>query len=971
MKKLIIGLVAFILLIILALVVVPSFLDPNRYKGEIEARFKESSGLTLALRGPVSLSLFPVPKATVSDVTVSNNSKTIASVNSIIAYPKLAGLLSGKFELESLEVTSPKIIIERTEGVYNWENAKNSPVSEPAAASSPSASGGKVDMAINSVKINDGNIQYRDENNEYKITGLNATASIGSLRGPVKFNADMNFDGENIALRGGVENFSDLTADIEGDFMGSKISYRGRQGDGKLSVSSPDISPLVQKFRIREIEHLGGKPVGFSADVTRHENIIALKNMDISLGETKGSGSLSVGEEETSGYTEITTNLKFQNLKLDDLLPPEGFQSKIPPEEKKSERENFREGIKKKTMAHVQFSTDRASYNKNVLNNLQFIATVDGDNIVLSPFNADIPGGGRLEVFGTISKDSNGRAFDGAIAGQGTDLRKLLETYQVDVGRAKPAVLKQYAFSSNIYTRLAEDKTTLNLTKADVSFDETRFSGNIEVVLAESANGSKQIPDIDLTGSIGKINFDDYLADSKPAPAAPVDPNRPQGVIEKQLNFDWLREFPVKGKANLNIGSIGFGGDIYSGVKLQTNFRPGEISIGSVVASGRKIQFSARGALMAGSERAKVVIEANLGQIDTANFISAEKQAADKAAAGTPKKKGKARWSTEPFDFKPLDELDVEFVINTPLLKHRELAIGNLIAKGVLDRGKLSLDRFDGNMFGGALRTKGNFDISSVPTFAVNFAADNMNLVEVAQKLADNNRLANGRTNISGSLTAGGVHQLAMIQNLEGAVTIAGSDIWVKGFDVDVFAQQLTNINSALNIVPLVKTVSDDSSVTKINVLKGSLLAGQGVVKPQNFQLQTKSGQGRYEGYADLVNWVMDTKAIFNLIMPDGKDRPGLGIRMSGDIDEPKIEVDSDEIRRYIERRLVNYLGKRNIIPQEVQGLIGGNTRSGGGQEADQETPAANDNKPPTKKEIKNELIKQGTQELLRGVLKQ
>ena len=71
-KKLLIGGSAVIVLLVVALLAAPVFIDVNAYKPEIAAQVKRATGRDLVLDGPISLSLLPTPRVTVEGVNFFN-----------------------------------------------------------------------------------------------------------------------------------------------------------------------------------------------------------------------------------------------------------------------------------------------------------------------------------------------------------------------------------------------------------------------------------------------------------------------------------------------------------------------------------------------------------------------------------------------------------------------------------------------------------------------------------------------------------------------------------------------------------------------------------------------------------------------------------------------------------------------------------------------------------------------------------
>ena len=72
MRKLIIGIVALIVLAVGAVLIVPGFLDWNRYKPDIAAAVEQQTGRKLAIDGDIDLRILPSPRLSVAGVRLAN-----------------------------------------------------------------------------------------------------------------------------------------------------------------------------------------------------------------------------------------------------------------------------------------------------------------------------------------------------------------------------------------------------------------------------------------------------------------------------------------------------------------------------------------------------------------------------------------------------------------------------------------------------------------------------------------------------------------------------------------------------------------------------------------------------------------------------------------------------------------------------------------------------------------------------------
>jgi AsmA protein len=109
-KTIIIGVVAFVL-IVLALAVIPRFLDVNQYRGRIQAELQNRLGRPVTL-GDINLSLLP-PSLQVKEVAIGEDSRfgvgPFAKAQLLAVRVSLMPLPRKKVEIQSLRLINPDI----------------------------------------------------------------------------------------------------------------------------------------------------------------------------------------------------------------------------------------------------------------------------------------------------------------------------------------------------------------------------------------------------------------------------------------------------------------------------------------------------------------------------------------------------------------------------------------------------------------------------------------------------------------------------------------------------------------------------------------------------------------------------------------------------------------------------------------------------------------------------------------------
>jgi uncharacterized protein involved in outer membrane biogenesis len=216
--RFVIGAVLVLFVLVVAAVGAAALLiDPSAFKPRIEAAVERATGRTLALRGPIRLAWRLPPGIVATDLALANppgfSRPEMARIGTLAARVALLPLLSGRVEIESIELTAPDVLLERdTAGHANWQFVPKSEGAAPAAT--PAATAGSAQaprFVVGSVRIRDGRFAWRDA-----ASGRSATLGVPRLdlqpAGPdsVTIAGDLLADGRTLALSGEVGSFARL-----------------------------------------------------------------------------------------------------------------------------------------------------------------------------------------------------------------------------------------------------------------------------------------------------------------------------------------------------------------------------------------------------------------------------------------------------------------------------------------------------------------------------------------------------------------------------------------------------------------------------------------------------------------------------------------------------------------------------------------------------------------------------------------
>jgi len=149
---------ALLLLLVGALGIAVTLLDPNDYKPQIVAAVQQATGRTLSLGGPLRVSRSLWPTIEVTDVTLANlpagTRPDLARAERIVAQLSLPALLRRRIEVSKLTLEGPNILFEFVGGKPNW-------ILEPSAVSQTSLSSWPVTFDVRQAHVRNGMVTLR------------------------------------------------------------------------------------------------------------------------------------------------------------------------------------------------------------------------------------------------------------------------------------------------------------------------------------------------------------------------------------------------------------------------------------------------------------------------------------------------------------------------------------------------------------------------------------------------------------------------------------------------------------------------------------------------------------------------------------------------------------------------------------------------------------------------------------------
>lgn len=347
MKKLIIGLVAIVVLLVVAVVAIPFFIPLDTIKAELIAQAKQATGRDVRIDGDFKLSIFPNAEFVAGKVSVGNakggKAANMASIDRVSVSVALIPLISGNVDVNSFVIDKPVINLEIDKnGKPNWEfAAAGGGDSKPAAAESKGAdsSGGSplAGITLDDVRLVDGTITYSDATSgaTHRLDAINWKVALPSLTDPVAVNGDFVWNKEKIdialtlATPDTLLNAKKTKIDtsisaslVKLDFKGSATNAKSLSAGGAVTLDVPSIRKLAAWVGSPiDAPGSGYGPLKITGTVAVDGSKYAFKQAKLAVDEIEGSGDFAF--DGGGKVPAVSAILKLGMLDLNPYLPPE------------------------------------------------------------------------------------------------------------------------------------------------------------------------------------------------------------------------------------------------------------------------------------------------------------------------------------------------------------------------------------------------------------------------------------------------------------------------------------------------------------------------------------------------------------------------------------------------------------------------------------------------------------------------
>ncbi|MFZ5930812.1 MAG: AsmA family protein [Pseudomonadota bacterium] len=502
-RKIAIGMAAVLAGLVAAALILPGYIDWNRFRGEIEHQASAITGRQVRIEGAISFSMLPRPALSLENATLANSvgatAPVMLSLERLEAQLGMLALLSGKIQVANFRLIAPVLNLETLpDGSHNWAwqtDAKNS----------------RPGIRFDNVLVERGSLRYRNHvsGNDIVTREMDLQLSAGSLQGPFTAKGSLRLQDVAIRIDAALGSFapgrttsltikSVLPGGAAIDFTGGMTADGGVTGS--LNSQGADLTGLIASVAQLGAPALSGVRPAILRHAYRIESSLAVAanslkfdKVKLSLGDNTLTGSLAV---DTQAAPTFTAALNASSLDLDAL------QTAVAPSATAQPAPENSFIIPHDVSGVLRFTGNAVRLRGGNIRDIIFATTVADGIATLDELGAQLPGSTATRISGKLTTARGQPQFIGKVDLRSENLRGLLGWLGVEAPDMPERSLSRAELAAEL--DLSPELAQLNEIVAEI--DSSNLTGSLVLAMRErTALG------IDL--NIDQLNADNYLLD--------------------------------------------------------------------------------------------------------------------------------------------------------------------------------------------------------------------------------------------------------------------------------------------------------------------------------------------------------------------------------------------------------------------------------------------------------------------------
>ncbi|MDF2094374.1 AsmA family protein [Aquibaculum arenosum] len=564
MRALLLALLSLMLLAVVAVAVVPGFIDWQAAKPRLEAELSRVLGRDVAVDGALSLRLLPRPWLTAEGLRVANRAE--GSEPELLRVARLEmrvaalPLISGQVEVQSLRLVRPVLLLERLpDGGGNWLNEDGTLLLGRSARFIEA-------LSLEAVELRDAEMVWRDHRagQEERLSSIDARLTAESLPGPLSAEGRLRYQDEEVRfevdlgrpdrqerqamrLELGLPDAGEAAVRLVGRLLpGTALGF-----DGQAEVQAADAGALLDVLPFGLLPGFElSRPLQAQASVLWDGQAAELGELALSFAEARleGRARIRPGLEPR-----LDLDLAARVVELDGLLRPEVLHWP-------------RLQLPDALTGDFTLAVERLRWRGETLRRLELAGRFAGDTLVLDEAGVQLPGSSHASFAGLWRLGSDAPGLTGRVQARSTNLRAQLDWLGVPVDSIEAERLRRFALSAQL--EAGPDLVTLSALALDL--DLTQITGGL-------AFAPRARPGLGLRLQADEVNLDAYIA--------PRWLQQRDWLDAFDANFDLSAErLTLKGR---RAQSVAVDGALRGGSLDLAGLRIGDLAGATIQASGR------------------------------------------------------------------------------------------------------------------------------------------------------------------------------------------------------------------------------------------------------------------------------------------------------------------------------------------------------------------------------------------------
>jgi uncharacterized protein involved in outer membrane biogenesis len=917
-----------LIVIILAIYIVPSFIDWQGYRAELIKNIKNITGRDVLIDGEISFSSIPTPSFSIEGLNIKNTEgasvEYMINIDNIKAYPSLFSLLFGKVDIQNIELGNAVVNLESFDGeLPNWSFNKEEELSEDNEVRNIISQYFNVNLInVESIRLLflSGN---RDNPVERVMPLQNIKIEAESLSGPFAINGKLKSNINDIEagfnIKTGKFSAGDPAEVVFNLYSGgSNFDISGEIKDwaaypiisGKLkSEIDQSVQSLSDYFGIDESILPTKVSAIFSNNKTKIDGDffisskgVDIKNILINSISTKGEGAVGVIFDKV---TKVDVSLSFEYIDLDDLFKESKASNDVEASfQKRKELREVEEFLSREAKKHketfnlnknlnliLNISAAKVKYNEYEFNQFNIQADITNGEVIVHSFSANnLPGNASVNIIGDLEGDQvsrlSSKRFYSEVKASGESLYELLKWS----GIATKGINIDKLGSFDISASAEFSPESTSITKVIVKIGDLNAVGQL-LIKYGIEEGEK--PTINSAFKVNKLNLDKYIRVENIPAGEDVEEYQ---EIQDEAFFDRLRNLDLYFKTTgikILVNDLTYNQKNFKAVSAVVVIKPGILNLK---------QFKVKSGDLGNIEGTAIVNAKDLRPTANINIM------VDHLSLGDAPKYNSSvpEFSDEALSFKRLGVADTDFS-----LKFKALSLGRLHIKKAHLSGTINEDAIDFKKFRGILEG-GKLDVKAVmgvrrPSASASFSLASADITRLSKSWFGLKNITAGKMSMSGTVSTSGSSLKSWFNNIEGAGNITARGGKLSGFNWLALTNKVDSIKSADNLT-IFANKALSSGKTTIDYIAGNIYITNGVADFRNLVFtQPLINYGALNAQLNIPKWELNLDAAINLKLRNAGgvfvSAIPLTVNISGPLNNLKTKWDSSGVKAYWENK--------------------------------------------------------------------